>query len=161
MKDIFYGNTPLGWATLQGDPNIVAAVLDAGADANEHDGSGNSALHVVAFFGHDAAGRVLLERGADPLVLIGAFHRFFRNPSPTVSWLADASYWMYLIHVPLIIVAQLLVRQWPLPANVKFVLILAMVTPILLATHRWCVRFTPIGRLLNGPRYFPTASQGR
>jgi peptidoglycan/LPS O-acetylase OafA/YrhL len=86
------------------------------------------------------------------LGLIGAFHRFFRNPSPTVSWLADASYWMYLIHVPLVMVAQLLVRQWPLPANVKFLLILAMVTPIMLATYRWCVRFTPIGSLLNGPR---------
>ena len=387
-KDAFYGRTPLGWAALQGDPAIVAAVLDAGADANEHDGSGNTALHVVALFGHDAAGRVLLERGADPLAqnvvgrlpgaimalpadvaaefapliglnplsvddvlrgrerlrdllptgpnaegtlggpldrlmlawlralsserlrvhvgswsihlvqtnifdhlwflwflcwlvvifallavtgllpsgrgrwwlvaasclpqivigmslagfygpdtslgllptphmlafyacfyffgvatfaaegidthlgrhwrlllpaavaiggvglatmndralatvlqpayawtmslgLIGLFHRFFRNPSPTVSWLADASYWMYLIHVPLIIVAQLLVRQWPLPANAKFLLILAIVTPILLATYRWCVRFTPIGSLLNGPRDFATANQGR
>jgi peptidoglycan/LPS O-acetylase OafA/YrhL len=86
------------------------------------------------------------------LGLIGVFHRFFRNPNPTVSWLADASYWMYLIHVPLIIVAQLLVREWPLPANAKFLLILAMVTPIMLATYRWCVRFTPIGSLLNGPR---------
>jgi len=86
------------------------------------------------------------------LGLIGVFHRFFRNPSPTVSWLADASYWMYLIHVPLVIVAQLFVRQWPLPANAKFLLILAMVTPIMLATYRWCVRFTPIGSLLNGPR---------
>jgi hypothetical protein len=27
-----------------------------------------------------------------------------------------------------------------------------MVTPIMLATYRWCVRFTPIGSLLNGPR---------
>jgi len=59
---------------------------------------------------------------------------------------------MYLIHVPLVTVAQLLVRQWPLPANAKFFLILAMVTPIMLATYRWCVRFTPIGSLLNGPR---------
>jgi peptidoglycan/LPS O-acetylase OafA/YrhL len=95
------------------------------------------------------------------LGLIGVFHRFFRNPSPTVSWLADASYWMYLIHVPLVMVAQLLVRQWPLPANAKFLLILAMVTPIMLATYRWCVRFTPIGSLLNGPRDFTAANPGR
>jgi hypothetical protein len=49
-------------------------------------------------------------------------------------------------------VAQLFVRQWPWPATVKFLVILAMVTPILLASYRWCVRFTPIGNLLNGPR---------
>lgn len=160
---------------------MVAAVLDAGADANEHDGSGNTALHVIAFFGHDAAGRgrwwLVAESCLPQMVigmslagfygpdtslgLIGVFHRFFRNPSPTVSWLADASYWMYLIHVPLVMVAQRLVRQWPLPANVKFLLILAMVTPIMLVTYRWCVRFTPIGSLLNGPCDFATANQGR
>ena len=378
-KDASYAATPLAWATMHGDPAIVAAVLDAGADANERDRSGNSALHVAAFFGHDAAGRVLLERGADPLArnvvgrlpaaimalpadaaaefapllglhaigvddvlrgrerlrallpaepnpegtaggpldrltlawtrllssdslrlrfgsrslhlietnvfdhlwflwflcwlavmfallaatgtlpsgrgrwwlmaasclpqavmgmslagfygpdtslgllpqphvlafyacfyffgvatfaaegldtrlgrswkfllpaaalllaagivtmndrtlatvfqpayawtmslgLIGLFHRCFAKPNPAVTWLADASYWMYLVHVPLVIVAQMLVRQWPLPAGLKFFVILALVTPLLLASYRWCVRFTPIGSLLNGPR---------
>jgi surface polysaccharide O-acyltransferase-like enzyme len=385
MKDAFYGRTPLAWATLQGDPAIVAAVLDAGADVDERDGSGITALHVVAFFGRHAAGRLLVERGADPLArnvvgrlpaammalsadfaaecapliglntlavddvlqgrerlrdmlptgpnvegtyggpldrvtlgwskvlssewlrlrvgawsihlvetnvfdhlwflwflcwlvaifsllavtgilpsgrgrvwlvaasclpyvamsmslagfygpdtsygilpkphvlgyyacfyffgvatfaaegidtrlgrhwkfflpaaavlfvagvvtmnnrtlaallqpayawtmalgLIGLFHRFFAEPRPAMTWLADASYWMYLVHVPLVMTAQLLIRQWPLPAEVKFVVILATVTPLLLASYRWCVRHTPIGSILNGPREFPTAS---
>jgi hypothetical protein len=35
---------------------------------------------------------------------------------------------------------------------VKFVLILAAVTPVLLASYAWCVRPTIIGRILNGPR---------
>ena len=387
-KDAFYGRTPLAWATLHGDQSIVAAVLDAGADVNERDGSGNTPLHAVAYFGHDVAGRVLVERGADvlaknavgrlpaavmalsadfavecaPLIglntlsvddvlqgrerlrdilpsgpnpegtlggpldritlgwskvlssewlrlrvgswslhlfetnvfdhlwflwflcwlvvifamlavtgllptgrgrfwlvatsclpqavmgmslaglygpdtslgifpkphvlgyyacfyfygvatfaaegidtrlgrhwkfllpvaavlfvaglatmndrllatilqpayawtmalgLIGLFHRLFPYPRPAMSWLADASYWMYLVHVPLVMVAQLVVRQWPLPAEVKFVLILATVTPLLLASYRWCVRYTPIGSLLNGPRDFPTVREAR
>ena len=378
-KDAVWGRTPLAWATLHGDPAIVAAVLDAGADVNERDGSGNTALHVVALFGRDAAGRVLVERGADPLArnvvgrlpaavmalpadfaaecaplvglnmlsvddvlqgrgrlrdilpsgpnaegtlggpldritlgwsralssewlrlhvgswslhlfetnvfdhlwflwflcwlvvifaildvtgllpsgrhrwwlvaasclpqavmgmslagvygpdtslgllpkphvlgyyacfyfygvatfaaegidtrlgrhwkfllpaaavllvaglvtmndrtlatilqpayawtmsvgLIGLFHRFLAGHRPAMSWLADASYWMYLIHVPLVMVAQLVVRQWPLLAEVKFVVILATVTLLLLASYRWCVRYTAIGTLLNGPR---------
>jgi peptidoglycan/LPS O-acetylase OafA/YrhL len=384
-KDAFYGHTPLGWAAMHGDPAIVAAVLDAGASVNECDGSGNTALHAVAYFGRDAAGRVFVERGADPLArnvvgrlpaavmalpadfaaeyapllglntlnvddvlqgrerlrdilpsgpnpegtfggpldrmtlafwraissewlrlrvgawslhpvdtnlfdhlwflwflcwlvaifallavtgllpsgrhlwwfvaasclsyavmgmslagfygpdtsygilpkphvfgyyacfyfygvatfaaegidtrlgrhwkfllpaaavlfvaglatmndrllatilqpayawtmalgLIGLFHRFFAEPRPAMTWLADASYWMYLVHVPLVMVAQLLVRQWPLLAEVKFVLILAAVTLLLLVSYRWCVRYTPIGSLLNGPRDFPTVS---
>jgi glucan biosynthesis protein C len=86
------------------------------------------------------------------LGLIGLFHRFFAEPRPAVAWLADASYWMYLVHVPLVMAAQLVVRQWPLPAEVKFVVILATVTLLLLASYRWCVRYTPIGSLLNGPR---------
>jgi peptidoglycan/LPS O-acetylase OafA/YrhL len=90
------------------------------------------------------------------LALIGLFHRLFAVPRPAMTWLADASYWLYLIHVPLVMAAQLLVRQWPLPAEVKFVVILATVTPLLLASYRWCVRYTAIGSLLNGPREFPT-----
>jgi peptidoglycan/LPS O-acetylase OafA/YrhL len=93
------------------------------------------------------------------LGLIGLFCRLFPHPLPAVTWLADASYWMYLVHVPLVMAAQWLVRLWPLPAEVKFVLILAMVTPLLLASYRWCVRYTAIGSLLNGPRTFPTVSQ--
>ena len=387
-KDAVWGRTPLGWATMHGDPGIVAAVLDAGADVNECDGSGNTSLHVVACFGRDAAGRVLVERGANPLAknvvgrlpaavmalpadfaaecapmvglntlgvddvlqgrgrlrdilpsgpnaegtfggpldritlgwsrtlssewlrlrfgswslhlfetnvfdhlwflwflcwlvvifavlavtgllptgrhrwwlmaasclpqavmgmslaglygpdtslgllpkphvlgyyacfyfygvatfaaegidtrlgrhwkfllpaaavlfvaglatmndrtlatilqpayawtmalaLIGLFHRLFPHPRPAVSWLADASYWMYLVHVPLVMAAQLLIRQWPLPAEMKFVVILAMVTLLLLASYRWCVRYTAIGSLLNGPRDFPSIRETR
>ena len=52
------------------------------------------------------------------LGLIGLFCRLFPHPRSAVSWLADASYWMYLVHVPLVMVAQLLVREWPLPAGV-------------------------------------------
>ncbi|MFM8826011.1 MAG: acyltransferase family protein [Actinomycetota bacterium] len=95
------------------------------------------------------------------LGLIGLFCRLFPHPRPAVSWLADASYWMYLIHVPLVLAAQLFVRQWPLPAGVKFLIILAGVTAILLVSYRWCVRYTAIGTLLNGPRSLPSTRQER
>jgi peptidoglycan/LPS O-acetylase OafA/YrhL len=95
------------------------------------------------------------------LGLIGLFHRFLAGPRPAMSWLADASYWMYLVHVPLVMVAQLLIRQWPLPAELKFVVILATVTLLLLASYRWCVRYTAIGSLLNGPRAFSADRQAR
>ena len=84
------------------------------------------------------------------LGMIGLFHRFFPHPSARVTWFADASYWMYLTHVPLILAAQLVVRGWPLPGGVKFLLILTGVTALLLVSYRWCVRPTIIGRILNG-----------
>ena len=86
------------------------------------------------------------------IALIGLFHRLFPRPSPRVAWLADASYWMYLTHMPLVLAAQLLVRDWPLPGLVKFLLILSGVTAALLVSYAWCVRLTVIGRILNGPR---------
>ena len=86
------------------------------------------------------------------LGLIGVFARFCSRPSPLMSWLADASYWMYLVHVPLVMVAQIVVRSWPMPADLKFLIVMAMVTPVLLVSYRYGVRYTAIGRLLNGPR---------
>jgi peptidoglycan/LPS O-acetylase OafA/YrhL len=86
------------------------------------------------------------------LGLIGLFHRFFPSPSARVAWLADASYWMYLAHVPLVLAAQTAVRDWPLPGGVKFLLILVAVTAVLLVSYAWCVRPTIIGRILNGQR---------
>lgn len=86
------------------------------------------------------------------LGLIGLFRRLVPQPNATAAWLADAAYWMYLVHVPLVLVAQLAMRDWPLAAEVKFALILCGVTALLLVSYRWCVRPTVIGRLLNGPR---------
>lgn len=86
------------------------------------------------------------------LGLIGLFGCFFSKPHPKASWLADASYWMYLVHVPLVLIAQLLVRPWELPAELKFVLVLTVVIPLLLLSYRFGVRYTVIGRWLNGPR---------
>ncbi|NDC64362.1 MAG: hypothetical protein EBZ59_10360 [Planctomycetia bacterium] len=95
------------------------------------------------------------------LALIGLFHRCFSQPGEAIArsvsltriaWLADASYWMYLAHVPLVLATQLAVRDWPLPGGVKFLVILVAVTAVLLVTYARCVRPTIIGRILNGPR---------
>ena len=86
------------------------------------------------------------------LALIGLFHRCFPHPSARLAWLADASYWMYLAHVPLVLAAQIAVREWPLPGVAKFLMILVAVTAVLLVSYARCVRPTIIGRILNGPR---------
>jgi peptidoglycan/LPS O-acetylase OafA/YrhL len=86
------------------------------------------------------------------LGLIGLFSRFCSRPSPLVSWLADASYWMYIVHPPVVMVAQMIVRRWAVPADLKFLVVMALVTPVLLLSYRYGVRSTPIGSLLNGPR---------
>jgi glucose-6-phosphate-specific signal transduction histidine kinase len=38
------------------------------------------------------------------------------------------------------------------PADLKFLVVMALVTPVLLLSYRYGVRSTPIGSLLNGPR---------
>jgi len=84
--------------------------------------------------------------------LIGFFGRAFSKPHPAAAWLADASYWMYLVHLPVVLLAQLLVLPWAVPVELKFVAVLAIVIPLLLVSYRFGVRYTVIGRWLNGPR---------
>ena len=48
-----------------------------------------------------------------------------------------------------------MVRDWNLPAEVKFVTISVAVTVLLLLTYQLFVRYTPIGTMLNGRKLRP------
>jgi peptidoglycan/LPS O-acetylase OafA/YrhL len=75
------------------------------------------------------------------------------RPIVWVRYLSDASYWMYLLHVPLLIWIQLLIAPLALPALMKGMLALTMAMPLLLASYHFAVRPTWLGALLNGRRY--------
>jgi peptidoglycan/LPS O-acetylase OafA/YrhL len=92
---------------------------------------------------------------ATAIGLIGLFRRCFARPSAALRWLADACYWMYLAHLPLVIACQSLLRERPWPAGAKFLVVIMVAVVVLLVTYRWCVRYTPIGWLLNGRRSPP------
>ncbi len=70
-------------------------------------------------------------------------------------YVSDSSYWLYLVHLPLIMIVQAAVRTWELPVFIKFALVCTVTTAILLASYQLFVRYTPIGTLLNGPRHRP------
>jgi peptidoglycan/LPS O-acetylase OafA/YrhL len=87
--------------------------------------------------------------------LMGVFRRVCVAESPTMRYMSDSAYWLYLAHLPLIIGAQYLVRDWPIPALAKFLLIVVVVTLFLLWTYQTLVRYTWLGRFLNGARTRP------
>ncbi|MFK8111040.1 MAG: acyltransferase family protein [Rubripirellula sp.] len=88
--------------------------------------------------------------------LIGLFRSLFSGESKTLRYISDSSYWLYLAHLPLVIVLQTAVRNWPLPAFVKFAIVCLATCLILILSYQWIVRYTPIGTLLNGPRTRPS-----
>jgi hypothetical protein len=57
-----------------------------------------------------------------------------------------------LTRLPLILAAQVMVGDWPLPATLKFMLICSTVTGVLLVAYHKMVRLMWVGRMLNGPR---------
>lgn len=91
------------------------------------------------------------------LGLLGLFVAGFGQPSARARWLSDSSYWAYLFHYPVLIVLQIAVANVPLPAAIKLPLVTAGVVIASLVTYRYFVRYTVIGRTLNGPRTRPDA----
>ena len=87
--------------------------------------------------------------------LIGLFRKLLANENRAMRYLSDSSYWLYLAHLPLIIGAQIVLREWQLPAGVKFVLICVVVTAFLLLVYQTLVRYRWLGTFLNGRRQRP------
>ncbi|MCC9602341.1 acyltransferase family protein [Stieleria sp. JC731] len=83
---------------------------------------------------------------------IGACHRLLSNESKWMRYISDSSYWLYLAHLPLVLLAQWLVKDYAVPSFFKFVGITVLVSVFLLVTYEYGVRYTFIGRMLNGPR---------
>jgi peptidoglycan/LPS O-acetylase OafA/YrhL len=85
--------------------------------------------------------------------LIGVSVRFLSDASPARRYLADASYWMYIVHLP---VLALFAAWWnPLAWHwtIKYPLQIAATIAVLLVSYRYLVRSTFIGATLNGRRY--------
>jgi peptidoglycan/LPS O-acetylase OafA/YrhL len=84
--------------------------------------------------------------------LWGAFLRLFARESARVRYLADSAYWCYLASITPIVVLQFAVKDWPLPGEMKAVLVTAATTVLLLASYEVLVRYTVIGAILNGKK---------
>jgi peptidoglycan/LPS O-acetylase OafA/YrhL len=85
--------------------------------------------------------------------LMGIFSRVLSRESRVMRYLSDASYWLYLAHIPLIIAVQYWVRDWPLSAFVKFPIVCVVTSTVLLVSYQLFIRYTPIGTLLNGKHF--------
>jgi peptidoglycan/LPS O-acetylase OafA/YrhL len=83
--------------------------------------------------------------------LIGLAMRFLADFSPMRRYIADASYWLYLIHLPIVMALQTTVAQFDWPAGMKFAAILAVAFPVMFASYQLLVRHSFVGAILNGP----------
>jgi peptidoglycan/LPS O-acetylase OafA/YrhL len=84
--------------------------------------------------------------------VIGLALQFLSGFSPTRRYIADASYWIYLIHLPIVMALQVLLAplDWPWP--VKFAVLLGVGLAVMFASYQLLVRHSVIGAVLNGPR---------
>ena len=83
----------------------------------------------------------------------GLFLRYLSAPSIKMRYLSDASYWIYLVHLPLTAFFPVLLGHLPWPAFIKFTIVLSLSTAISALTYHYFVRATFIGQALSGRKY--------
>ena len=89
---------------------------------------------------------------ASTLAVLSLALRFASGYSAVRRYLADASYWVYIVHLPLVMVGQILVVNETWPWFVKFGVVIGGTMAISLLTYELLVRHSFVGGWLNGRR---------
>lgn len=105
--------------------------------------------------------RALLEACAGSwmtLWCLMASKRWLDSRSTALRWLADSAYWVYLIHLPVLLAVQYRLLDVPWHWTLEFAASLAATFLLSFASYQLLVRHTVIGRWLNGGTTLSAAS---
>jgi peptidoglycan/LPS O-acetylase OafA/YrhL len=83
---------------------------------------------------------------------VGLAQHFFERESVAVTYLAAASYWIYLMHFPIVGLTQVGLSQLPGPAFVKYAVVFGVALLLSLLSYERLVRHTVVGAWLSGTR---------
>jgi peptidoglycan/LPS O-acetylase OafA/YrhL len=87
--------------------------------------------------------------------LLGLSRRHLKERNPRLRYWADASYWIYLSHfVPMTALAVAILAV-QIPGAVRLILLAGITLTVVYAAYGAGVRYSPIGRVLHGPRPQP------
>jgi hypothetical protein len=85
--------------------------------------------------------------------ITGLFIRYGNHHSSRMRYISDASYWVYLVHLSFTAIIPAFLFNWDVPATVKFLTVLTITTFICFSTYHCFVRYSFIGKFLNGKKY--------
>ncbi|MGY8770770.1 MAG: acyltransferase family protein [Pirellulales bacterium] len=84
------------------------------------------------------------------LGLFGLFLKRFPQPIAIFRYCSDASFWMYLIHLPIVAGVHILLSRTDLNVGLKLVVAVISTVGLSLFTYQFGVRHTRLGRWLEG-----------
>ncbi len=118
-------------------------------------------IAAYVYFNHrgpSAAGNVLMAITESYIsiyitwVCLIAGQKWFNQHSKPFRYVADASYWIYIIHIPVLFFIQYLLLDTEWNMWLEFLLSTSATLAFALLTYALFVRWSPIGWLLNGRR---------
>ncbi|MEH6588992.1 MAG: hypothetical protein V7746_01985 [Halioglobus sp.] len=73
---------------------------------------------------------------------------YYNDYSPRARYFSDSSYWVFLVHQPLLLLFAIPLFWWDVPAGVKFSLVALATLVTSLVSYAYLVRGTRLGKLL-------------
>jgi len=116
-------------------------------------------LFCTSFFFRDEFNETILMLMAALMIwsfvfgITGLFIRYGSQYSAKMRYISDASYWVYLIHLPLTGIIPSLIVGLNIPGSFKFFIVLVITSLICFLSYHYLVRSTFIGKFLNGRKY--------
>lgn len=85
--------------------------------------------------------------------LMGLALRYLDHNSATRRYIADSSYWLYLVHLPIVMALQVAVASLDWPWWIKFGIIMTAGLGLMFASYQYVIRYSLVGTFLNGKRH--------
>lgn len=121
--------------------SLYASALDRAA------GGHDAALHLFAVLANGACTWALV------YFFIGIALRHLDRDSPWIVYTSQSSYWVFLVHMPLVCIAGWWLLQFQLPAGIKFLLVCAFTVAVAFSTFHYLVQRSWISQFLYGRRF--------
>ena len=84
---------------------------------------------------------------------VGGVLRFFDYESPWTLYASQSSYWVFLVHLPLVCFAAWWLVPYDIPAMLKFLAAVSFTTVVCFVTYHYWVQRTWVSQFLNGRRF--------
>ena len=81
---------------------------------------------------------------------IAFFVRFANKPNRFFAYFSEASYWIYIVHLPIVLAALYWLAKWQVPFFWSFVFSTVFTFSISTLSYHWLVKDTIIGKFLAG-----------
>jgi len=132
------------WAMLA----LILFPLAVYASHLDNDAHGASfALHLGAVLANGLCTWALI------CLFLGSALRFFDRQSPWIVYVSQSSYWVFLVHLPLVNFAGWWLLQFDLPSPLKFLLVCGFTSVVAFTTFHYGVQKTWISDFLYGRRF--------
>ncbi|MEN9749850.1 MAG: hypothetical protein RL149_928 [Actinomycetota bacterium] len=81
---------------------------------------------------------------------IAIFLKFADKPNKFFIYFSDASYWIYIVHLPIVIATLFWLTKWQVPLAWSFIIAIVVAFAVSTVSYQWFVKDSIIGKFLAG-----------